>query len=242
MFMKLIAAAAATVVLSGTALAQSNSGFEGGSTTGWAPTPSVFVDAYFGTLSSQAYGSQVNVVEDLTFDVNGVPTSSATYQFTVNSAGAGFGSNFGLLSTGSSSNVGYRVNLLDAPSAAGDVFALQLFSYDYDTAGGFIDSANVKFYTGSTERGTATWTTQSTIDAGSPIGASGWQSYFVPTGTTTIEVSLANGPTDDIGNQPLLALDYAPAAPVPEPESMAMMLAGLGALGFVARRRKTQSV
>jgi hypothetical protein len=31
---------------------------------------------------------------------------------------------------------------------------------------------------------------------------------------------------------------YSSAAPVPEPETYAMMLAGLGLLGFVARRRK----
>ncbi|MDE2442461.1 MAG: PEP-CTERM sorting domain-containing protein [Betaproteobacteria bacterium] len=41
-------------------------------------------------------------------------------------------------------------------------------------------------------------------------------------------------------------LDFAstaaplPSAPVPEPETYAMLLAGLGALGFVARRRKAQ--
>lgn len=33
-------------------------------------------------------------------------------------------------------------------------------------------------------------------------------------------------------------IDFSYAAPVPEPESYALMLAGLGVLGFIARRRK----
>jgi PEP-CTERM motif len=47
-----------------------------------------------------------------------------------------------------------------------------------------------------------------------------------------------------MGRQGLLIdnVDVTMAAPVPEPESFAMMLAGLGALGFMARRRKQSQV
>lgn len=38
------------------------------------------------------------------------------------------------------------------------------------------------------------------------------------------------------------ARDLVPAAPIPEPETYAMLLAGLGLLGFAARRRKQKKV
>ena len=49
-------------------------------------------------------------------------------------------------------------------------------------------------------------------------------------------VSLYETSADGLNN-PVLAVDFSPAAPVPEPESIAMMLAGLGVLGAVSRRR-----
>lgn len=41
--------------------------------------------------------------------------------------------------------------------------------------------------------------------------------------------------------EPLAYLEYNTTAPVPEPETYAMMLAGLGMLGFMARRRKSKA-
>lgn len=63
----------------------------------------------------------------------------------------------------------------------------------------------------------------------------GWahQSFiFVATGTSTV-LSFASATNGNAG----LALDNVSVTPVPEPETWALMLAGLGLVGFAARRR-----
>ena len=76
-------------------------------------------------------------------------------------------------------------------------------------------------------------------DTGSGIGQSGnvWKLFeFDVTGTggrDTLKFS-AVGTADTYGG----SLDNVSLAPVPEPETYALMLAGLGAVGFMARRRK----
>ena len=56
-----------------------------------------------------------------------------------------------------------------------------------------------------------------------------------------IELSAWGGVFSSISSQPQNKLEVSLVAmPVPEPETYAMMLAGLGALGWMARRRRTQ--
>ncbi len=78
--------------------------------------------------------------------------------------------------------------------------------------------------------------------AGAPIGAGNvWQQYtglVELDGTETLQF-YAFGKSDGYGG----SLDnVSVTAAIPEPESYAMMLAGLGLMGAIARRRKSKAV
>lgn len=66
----------------------------------------------------------------------------------------------------------------------------------------------------------------------------GWstQTYSFTAGSGTSSLFFAGG----YGAGHYVGLDNVTVTAVPEPETYAMMLAGLGALGFMARRRRTQ--
>jgi hypothetical protein len=226
MFKKILAAAAIAALSSTSAFALTNAGFESGDTVGWMPTGSTF-----GQLTAVLSGADVTVLQDAGWETwpgwEGFPTS-ATEAIT-----AMDGNYFGLLQVSPTFQVGYRTNGGGAASLAGDMFWMQLVTFDFEAAKN--DSVTVKYYdTNGAELATDGWdAVQQYADVGSGYPFGGWRGYAVPVGTVNIEVTLEN--VGDVYNKPLLAIDYAP---VPEPETYAMMLAGLGALGFMGRRRQ----
>jgi hypothetical protein len=79
-----------------------------------------------------------------------------------------------------------------------------------------------------------------TLGTGATMGCGG---AFANTGAVTMGANTVSGGC--LGGLTVAALgDVAvplPSAPIPEPETYAMMLAGLGLLGFMARRRRRQA-
>ncbi|WP_338412952.1 PEP-CTERM sorting domain-containing protein [uncultured Sphaerotilus sp.] len=251
MLKKLVYALALTGLASGQAFALTNPGFEAGlgaNPAGWI-TP-------LGTLTSVASGSTVHVIDDAYF-----PTPTEIYSANVTAMS---GNNFGLLETcpastavlDCGSNAAFSINLGGPVSNYGDVLWMRLFTADFLPAD-YNDSVTVSYY--GVSSGSAlqvdTISVQTMYDEVSidpDTGAilhgntdSGWKGFGVPIGTNSLVVQLNNAATVDIiksdtlYNRPIVALDYAAAAvsPVPEADASAMMLAGLGVLGMVARRR-----
>lgn len=220
MFKKVLAAAAASLVLATPAFAATNNGFESSDLSAWLVTPGA-------TLTRYGSGDSV----DVTLDVTGSPT-----QVVPVAVNAAYGNYFGVLTSPTAASSSFTLALQDYAAVTGDIFAFSLISGDagYTLPTDFWDdTATVSFYAGSTLVGSEE------IKASDYTTATGWPQtpwvpVWVPGGTTTLVVQLTNG---DEFNPALVALDYQAATPVPEPESAALMMAGLGALGFMSRRR-----
>jgi hypothetical protein len=81
--------------------------------------------------------------------------------------------------------------------------------------------------------------TSNTFSLGQTAGWTNFSLVFTPTTTGAYVLSFGNSGGDNIGML-LDNVSVSVTTPVPEPETYAMLLAGLGLLGFAARRRKAQ--
>lgn len=227
------------------AFALNNPGFEdgvGANPVGWF-TPS-------GTLTSVASGTSVSVIDDAYF-----PAPTEIYNVAIDAMS---GDNFGLLETCPAavdaldcpSSMAFSVNLGGPVSNYGDVLWLRLLTADY-VGSNYNDSVSVSYF--GTAMGPALAVDTISVQSMNPnedpaIADSGWKGFGVPIGTNSIMVQLSGVayspaiPGDSSFNRPIAAVDYqAAVTPVPEAETSAMMLAGLGVLGLVARRRNRKA-
>jgi hypothetical protein len=222
MLKKVLAAAAVSLVLATPSFAATNNGFETADVSNWA------WDSSTSSLTRYQSGDNVSI-----FVTN--PSTYVDEPITV-SVDAAAGNYFGVFSTTGTSSI--TMSLVSPAAQAGDRFYFSLLSGDLGISvanGG--DSASVSFAQGGTSLSTSSINTgMSDPTVSYPQGA--WYYVDVPTGATSYTVTLSNG---DSFNPAALALDYQVATPVPEPESAALMLAGIGALGFMSRRRSKKS-
>jgi hypothetical protein len=236
MLKKIVSALALTGLASGSAFALNNPGFEdslGANPPGWISVPQ---GANSGTLTSVASNTNVKVIDDGW-------GFGQIYSVDVESMS---GNNFGLLETcpastpalSCTSATTFSFNLGGPVAAVGDTLWLRLFTADFDAVG-YNDSVSVSYFGASAVNALAV----DTMAANGLNTDSGWQGFFVPVGTQSLMVQINNVAAvpvtlqDQLYNRPIVALDYDAVTPVPEADATAMMLAGLGVLGMVARRR-----
>ena len=221
-----ISAAVLALAVASPAMALNDPGFESG-TGGWTPTIA-------GNLQALPSGSNVTVTDD----------GYQVYPDLITTIDAMAGNNFGLLSLTSGTQNAYSFNLAGPVSTFGDIFWLRLLSLEYEWDK-YNDQVVVTYNGPSIGTITDTWSVADTyaaagvLDFSQMIPDSGWKGFGVPVGTQNIQVMLVN--SADGYNRPVVALDYA-TAPVPEADISVMMLAGLGVLGAVARRRAQKTV
>ena len=82
--------------------------------------------------------------------------------------------------------------------------------------------------------------TSNTFSLAQNVGWTNFSLVFTPTTTGAYVLSFGNGGGDNMGML-LDNVSVSVTSPVPEPETYAMLLAGLGLLGFAARRRKLKA-
>jgi hypothetical protein len=138
------------------------------------------------------------------------------------------------------------------PAATGFLSGSGTLEYSFNASG--YDQALVGVMAANFFGG-ATGITSVKLDGTTPFtfANGGWSYNGAVTSTThVVDVTYANafgtmyGISGSLSNAPVTATSVStlpstgPIAAVPEPETYAMMLAGLGALGFVGRRRKAK--
>lgn len=259
MIRKLLSAAVLAACAANPAFALTDPGFEAGSS--WITA--------IGGLTRVQYGSPKAVVpvRDDAYDMQPDGYGGVVANVTVNAVNAsglpgttGVGSYFGLIETCAAnvkaqdcnpSSMSYNFNLGGPESAYGDYFLVRLMTADFEPE--FNDKVTINYF------GTAGLLATDHVsvfkeDLADPKWVetggywdSDWAAFGVPVGTNSISVLLENRAAAgqpagfEVYNRPTVAIDYAPAvSPVPEADVSAMMLAGLGVLGLVARRRRAK--
>lgn len=233
MFKKIVAALMFAGIASGPAFALTDAGFEDDArfdVSGAAiPSGSGYVWANGDIYRSGS--DTLSMFDDRTGDL-------LTSAYTIDPV---HGNYFGLLLPNTTSAFTMlTLNLGGTPTVGGESLSFRLLSAErtgpeYTDTDGF----SVTYFNTDGVNDMTSWTVAESEANGSAFD-SGWLTIAPRAGTTSMMVQLNETSADGL-NAPVLAVDFVPVTPVPEPESIAMMLAGLGVLGAVRRRNKAKA-